>query len=59
MPDEKKPPRLTPQETAWAYCENEIYSGYPCRTEGCPYCGGPEHADKVLEQIRRWMNAKR
>lgn len=38
----EKPPALTPQEIAWAYCENEMHAGYPCRTEGCPHCGGPE-----------------
>lgn len=48
-------PKLTPQEIVWAYCENEMYSGYPCRTKGCPNCGGPEHADKVVDQVQEWM----
>ena len=27
-------------EEVWAYCENESTYGYPCRTNGCPHCGG-------------------
>lgn len=42
---ESGPPRLTAREIVWAYCENEVTYGYPCRTEGCPHCGGPEHAE--------------
>ena len=40
-------PDLTPRDIAYAYCENEVTYGYPCRTEGCPHCGGPEEADTV------------
>lgn len=43
------------RNTAYAYCANEIYAGYPCRVEGCPSCGGPEHADKVLAEIDKYM----
>ena len=31
---------MTPEEIAWAYCENESTYGYPCLTKGCPHCGG-------------------
>ena len=43
--------KLTPEEIAYAYCENEIYAGYPCRVEGCPHCGGPDEADRRLTEI--------
>jgi hypothetical protein len=46
------------RETAWEYCANEIYAGYPCRTEGCPHCGGPENADAVVEQIEEYMKPR-
>ena len=42
MPLVDGPPEMTPEEVVWEYCANEMHSGYPCRTEGCPHCGGPE-----------------
>lgn len=37
---------MTPNEIAQAYCAGEFWSGYPCRTEGCPTCGGPDEGSK-------------
>ena len=33
--------KWTDEERAYAFCENEMWSGWPCETEGCPHCGGP------------------
>ena len=45
-------PKLTPNQIAWAYCENEYYSGYACQVPGCPTCGG-EPTEWQLEQARQ------
>jgi hypothetical protein len=33
-----KKPELSPQEVAWAYCENEATYGYYCNDPECPHC---------------------
>ena len=42
--DEKYPDR----ERTYAYCANEMWSGGPCRLEGCPHCGGDGEYDPRL-----------
>lgn len=49
-------PKLTPQEIVWAYCENEMTYGYSCGTEGCPHCGGPEHAAETAAFWGKYHN---
>ena len=51
-------PSPTGKEIAYAYCANEIYYGYPCRVEGCPHCGGPDHADNYAAAARAYMTPK-
>ena len=38
------------REIGWAFCENELWHGYPCGTEGCPHCGGPDNAHHLIAE---------
>lgn len=38
-------------EITYLYCENEMWSGYPCGTEGCPHCGGPDHVEETMKYV--------
>jgi hypothetical protein len=40
------------KERAYAYCANEMWSGYPCGVDGCPHCGGD------VEKTREWVAEK-
>jgi hypothetical protein len=41
---------MTNAEEAYAYCENEMWYGCPCGTEGCPHCGG----DRNYNPRKEW-----
>ncbi|HBH88424.1 MAG TPA: hypothetical protein DDY27_00885 [Hyphomonadaceae bacterium] len=43
------------QEITYLYCENEMWSGYPCGTEGCPHCGGPDGVEETKKYVSSVM----
>ena len=46
---------MTPEQIAFAYCENERHSGYPCLIEGCPHCGGKMSFEVYRKRGRGWQ----
>ena len=54
----EKPHKLTAEEIIYAYCANEMYSGYPCGTEGCPHRGGPENVEETKKRIAAYMKRR-
>lgn len=50
---------LTPEQITWEYCSGEMWSGYPCGTVGCPYCGGPEGVEATRSMVADYVGRNR